>query len=334
MENSWTDEEVEILLYHYGNTCVADIQEAYFPERSKAAIRGKAVRLGIRRDTSTRTTETSFKENVSDRVLLEELSSRGFIITKGDLPPVDRTYRMAKLLEPIELGVVSDSHLCSNYQQLSHLHDFYDMCSDQGIKTILNAGDICAGNGKVYRGQNYDIFIHGADPVVDYIAKNYPHKKGIKTLAIAGNHDESFLKTDNTDIVKRVASRRTDIEYLGMHGAYVQMGNIKIYMMHPSGGVAYARSYKLQKIIEQFSPQNKPHILLCGHYHTITHLGMYRNVEGFTLGCFEAQTPYLKRKGLYPSLSGLVLKLHPNEKGLDGISTRWKYYYEPLENDY
>ena len=105
-------------------------------------------------------------------------------------------------------------------------------------------------------------------------------------------------------------------------------------MMHPSGGVAYARSYKVQKIVEQFSPQNKPHILFCGHYHITNHLPMYRNVEAFNVGAFEAQTPYLKRKGLYPSVSGLILKIYPDEKGLSGISTTWKYYYEPLEEDY
>jgi len=334
MERNWTAEEVEILLNHYRNTTVSDLKEKHYPNRTLAAIRGKAVRLGVKRDTSSILEPKTVAEATSDRELLEELSSRGFIIRKGDLPPVDQTYRMPKLLEPIEIGVVSDPHLGSNYQQLTHLHDFYDFCADRGIKTILNAGDICAGNGNVYRGQIYEMFIHGADATVDYVVKNYPHRRGIKTMAIAGNHDESFLKNDGTDIVSRVAEKRTDFDYLGMHGAYVKLGNIKIYLMHPSGGVAYARSYKVQKIVEQFSPQNKPHILFCGHYHITNHLPMYRNVEAFNVGCFEAQTPYLKRKGLYPSIGGLIVKIYPTEEGLDGISTRWKFYYEPIEDDY
>lgn len=90
----------------------------------------------------------------------------------------------------------------------------------------------------------------------------------------------------------------------------------------------------MQKIIEQVAPENKPHVLLLGHYHCPTHIPMYRNVEGFQLSCFQAQTPYLKRKGQYPAIGGMILTIHQNSKGLDGIQTEYKHYYKPVQNDF
>ena len=154
------------------------------------------------------------------------------------------------------------------------------------------------------------------------------------TYLIGGNHDESFYKAEGTDVLHRLSEKRNDIMYLGLYGAYLKLGHIKIYMMHGAGGVAYARSYKLQKIIEQMAPQLKPHLLFVGHWHVANHLPMYRNVEGFQLGCFQSQTPYLKRKGVYPTLAGLIVKIYPDERGLSAIDTHWEYYHRPIEHDY
>lgn len=199
---------------------------------------------------------------------------------------------------------------------------------------MFNCGDMMEGNGKVYRGQMYDMFVHGADALANYTVKNYPQVGEMETYMIGGNHEESFYKTDGTDVNLRIGEKREDIHYLGLYGAYLMFGNIKIYMMHGDGGVAYARSYKLQKIIEQMAPQLKPHIVFAGHWHVANHLPMYRNVEGFQLGCFQAQTPYMKRKGIYPTLAGLIVKIYPDEGGLQGVDTHWRYYYEPIDHDY
>ena len=199
---------------------------------------------------------------------------------------------------------------------------------------MICCGDVVEGNGKVYRGQLYDMFVHGATAHRDYAVQTYPKRKGMTTYIIGGNHDESFYRSEGYEIVKHVAEKREDLEYLGMYGAHLNVGNIKIYMMHGAAGVAYARSYKLQKIIEQMAPQKKPHLLFSGHWHVATHLPMYRNVEGFSLGCFQSQTGYLRRKGLYPTNSGLVVKIYPDENGLKGIDTHWEYFHVPVEEDY
>ena len=154
------------------------------------------------------------------------------------------------------------------------------------------------------------------------------------TYLVGGNHDESFYKTDGTDVSLRIDEKRDDILYLGLYGAYLKFGDIRIYMMHGDGGVAYARSYKMQKIIEQLAPENKPHILLLGHYHQPCYMEGYRNVEGFQLKCFQSQTPYLKGKGYFPVIGGTILTIHQSEKGLESIDIYNKVYYVPIKDDY
>ena len=139
----------------------------------------------------------------------------------------------------IKFGIVSDSHLGSKFQQLTHLHTFYQECEQQGITMIVHAGDVCEGNGKLYRGQSYEMFLFGADSQREYIVKNYPKYKGVKTYMIGGSHDYSFFKTEGYNILDAVASKRRDLIHLGNAGAYLHINGLNVYLHHPSGGVPY-----------------------------------------------------------------------------------------------
>lgn len=333
----YTEKETDIIKKYYGVITVREIKRLHLPHRTEGSIRGKAVRLGLKSNLSMKKMEETqpiTDSSISDRDLLEELGRRGYSSVKRKIPKVDETYRWPKLLEPIEIGVIADTQLGSKHQQITHLNRFYDFCHERGIQVMLNCGDVVEGNGKIYRGQVYDLFLHGADAQIDYTVDAYPKRDGMVTYLIGGNHDESFYKSDGNEVLKHICDRRDDMLYLGMYGAYLKLGNISIYLMHGDGGVAYARSYKLQKIIEQMAPQKKPHILLVGHWHVANHLPMYRNVEGLQLGCFQSQTNYMKRKGIYPTISGLVIKIYPDERGLQGIDTHWEYYHVPIDHDY
>ena len=117
------------------------------------------------------------------------------------------------------------------------------------------------------------------------------------------------------------------MDYLGATLAFANMANIKIGLMHGAGGVAYARSYRLQKIVEQLAPEMKPNILLLGHYHCGCLIPAYRNVEAVQVGCFQAQTPYLASKGLFPTVSGLIVSVTPDEGGIATITYEWLPFF-------
>lgn len=232
----------------------------------------------------------------------------------------------------IRFGAVSDTHLGSRWQQLTSLHEFYSICKRRGIETVLNCGDLMDGES-VYRGHVYELFVHGADAQVKYVVDNYPKIKGIKTLVIGGNHDQSFIKVAGVDVVAGVSGEREDIEFLGNNLAYLGVGGITIALMHGSGANAYARSYKLQKIVEQLASENKPEFLFLGHYHCSVII-TYRNVEGIQMPCFQAQTPYLTAKGLMPVVAGLIVEAQLDDAGLASVKYEWIPFFKMRERDF
>jgi predicted phosphodiesterase len=217
----------------------------------------------------------------------------------------------------LKFGVVSDTQLCSQKQQLTFLNQVYDKFQREGIDTVLHAGDLVDGDGRVYPGQEYDLFAHGFDRQLDYATEMYPRREGIKTHVISGNHDWSFHQRKGADILRSLAERRDDIVYHGYGGAKIILSGLNIYLIHLKSGLTYARSYKIQKIIEQFAPKEKPDLMFAGDKHSWAHLPMYRNVFAWQMGCFQAQTDHEKRLGLYPEIGALVVEAHFNTKGAD-----------------
>jgi len=276
---------------------------------------------------------------LTDDRLIDELEKRGYKLDKSiDYEP--RTFKFDSQFftgKEMRLGIVSDAHLGSKYQQITYLHKAYDFFQKEGIKIVLNLGDTFDGI-KMYKGQEFEMFAQGADEQLAYGVSHYPRRKDVKTYMIAGNHDLSFIKTSGLDIVSKFAAERDDIEYLGHISRVLELGGLKIMMMHPTGGVAYARSYRLQKIIEQLAPENKPHALFSGHFHVNCQIESYRNVFGKLCGCFQAQTPYLMAKGLYPEMGFYVIKVKVQKREREVSTVQWgsDYYpfYVPIKDDY
>jgi len=269
--------------------------------------------------------------------LVRELSSRGYTVAKADrVSEIRRELDISELLNGdwIRFGIVSDTHLGSKFQQLTALHKAYEVFRSEGVTHVLHAGDIVDGQS-VYPGHMFEIAVHGADAQADYAVENYPRVPGISTIFICGNHDDDHWKRAGVDIGRRIARERPDMDYLGLYGGTVSVGGVDIFLWHGDGGTAYARSYKIQRRIEQFSPEQKPHVLIVGHYHTQIALPQYRNVFGIQAACFQAQTPYLKRKGLCPEVSFGILEILPRE---DGGIARAKYevfpQFVPIREDY
>lgn len=232
------------------------------------------------------------------------------------------------------IAVVSDTHLGSKYQQLTHLRRFYRICADRGIDTVYHVGDIIDGEG-LYRGHEYNVFRRGFDEQIEYAVAKYPQEDGIKTELIGGNHDLVYIKRAGADPCVRIAAERSDIRYHGPYSAWVRLTNgATMYLLHPDGGGAYALSYKLQKIIESFEGGRKPHILFAGHWHQRCYV-FNRNVHGFLAACFQAQTEFERRKALQPSIGGTILTLEFDDDGaIHRVTPEFVNFLEPIEGDW
>jgi len=172
-----------------------------------------------------------------------------------------------------------------------------------------------------------------------------PRLDGLAYYAIGGNHDYSFLKSVGYNIVAAFAVAREDVTYLGFDVADVPITDqVDVLLYHPSGGVPYALSYRLQKGMEQIafeelstvakSGENpKMRLVMAGHLHVS--MTMQRGpIMGMQCGCFEGQTNYLKRKMLFPSIGGYVVEMWLTDAGLiQRVRHEWVPFLE-IEKDY
>jgi len=272
----------------------------------------------------------------------EQLEKQGYVIAKShsgfyihtQMKATDKKIEILK--SKIKIGLCSDNHYGSKHQQKEYLHKFYDECEAAGITQVYNCGDICTGSPNMHKGFINNMFIHTATDQANYIVDHYPKRKGIKTHFIMGNHDASWMKDNGFNICEYVASKRPDMIYEGDFGVYLHIGKenpIKVYLMHPDAGPSYAVSYKPQKIIEGFTSERKPHVLFIGHWHQFENL-FKRNVDCYQAGCFEGQTDYLKRKGIYPELGAWQIEFEISAKGIHSTRAQKFCYYVEKANDY
>lgn len=219
------------------------------------------------------------------------------------------------------IGLVSDTQIGSKYQQMTLLHDAYAHFEEIKVDCVLHAGDLVDGVG-MYRGQHQETFLHNAEEQRKYTEWNYPVLSGgRKTYVLAGNHDYSFYKANGYDIVEHICEHREDLIYRGFFTHTFDFKGVTIRLEHPGGGVAYARSYRIQKHIENItgfvqSVGTKPPALMTfGHWHIPLHLPQYMGVDAISLPCFQAQTPYLVQKGLSPTVGYATADVYLNEEG-------------------
>lgn len=237
--------------------------------------------------------------------------------------PEDKVTELVDILHPgeeVKFGVYSDTHFCSINEQTHLLEAFYRIGDNEGVVAYLDSGDVTAGNGGVYKGQYQELKIIGIDKQVEYVANTHPYSDK-PTYKIAGNHDLDAYKNAGVDVLERICTLRDDLHYLGQIAAYIKFPetNTTFYLMHGEGGVPYARTYKMQKHIDEMS--YLPNVAIFGHWHIMSHLPNYKNVIGIMPGCFEAQTGYLKRKGLEPEVGAAILTIKAVE-GEEGYVLR------------
>jgi len=234
----------------------------------------------------------------------------------------------------LRFGVVSDTHLCSKWQQLTFLNHLYDLFAAEGLDKVYHPGDITEGF-KMRPGHEHEIFKHGADDQSQYVIDVYPQRPGIATEFIIGNHDTSHIKNGGIDIGAQIAAKRPDMKYLGQNNARILLTpNCILELNHPLDGAAYALSYSLQKYIDSMTGGEKPNILLNGHHHKAMYL-WYRNIHAFECGCLQNQTPFMRGKRISAHIGGWIIEVHVDS---DGSVTRCKSEfipcYKPVEKDY
>lgn len=221
-------------------------------------------------------------------------------------------YEIPNNLEHLRLLLISDTHICSKYDRIDILRYLYDKAEDKGIKHILHSGDFT--DGRSNRPEHiYELKEQSYEGQIDYCIDKYPTFSG-KTYVIQGNHDNWWYKSNGSEIMRPISKQRDDIIYLGADVADLKIGKLKIRLFHGQGGIAYAKSYKIQKYLDTIPIKEKPDILQTGHIHQAFYYKQDKT-HCFQTGCLEDQTPYCRGLGLNNDKSCWWVDVYFNSKG-------------------
>jgi len=245
--------------------------------------------------------------------------------------------------QEIIFGVASDLHIGSKSTQITALNRFCEICKKEGVKYMFSPGDICAGYN-VYPGQLFDLYAISAEEQEESVIVNLP--KGLEWFMLGGNHDYSFIKKGGGhNPLLTIENSRDDIHYVGFDDGDIPiLPGVDLKLFHPSGGIPYSISYRIQKTIEQITSyelvkivsgiKSKPTIrfLLAGHLH-VQMQGLFGSIFAAQVGCFEGQTNYLKRKGLMPTIGGYIIKATLKNGGLLRFEAPF-YMFPEIEDDW
>jgi len=249
----------------------------------------------------------------------------------------ERSVRQTEYLDDSRVftfAVATDAHICSKYHRADALNTFYDICEQEGITTVFDCGNQIDGEA---RFNKQDLLVHGMGNQFNYWAKHYPKREGITTYFVSGDdHEGWYQQREGINVGKHMEFTardlgRDDLVFLGYmeHDVEFQTpegGKTIVRVQHPGGGSAYALSYTPQKIVESRTGGEKPHICLLGHYHKHGYF-FIRNVHTLLCGCFQDQTPFMRKKRLAAHVGGVICKVH---QAPDGSVLRFTHTFVPF----
>ena len=328
--------------------------EANGTPRTYEAIRRKAKALGIVKAMNPEDLYLELRKGKPRRIVdadmaaIVKLIARGFSVevweeegrswarltkepgSSGDGPPEYQILADRFNAQELTLGFVSDAHFGSKYALMGVTEYLHQELEKRGAQIIYDCGDLHDGID-MYPGHVFELTHHGGDQL-ELSVKEYP-QVDIPREIVGGNHDFSHIKKAGFDIMRMFGRLRPDVHFLGYFQAQVPLTDkADIGLMHGTKGVAYARSYGPQRLFEQWAddkewdederrelkvrwePWSKPAIVAFGHWH-IRGIFEYLGSELLLVPCAQRQTPYLKQKGLHPSIGGWLVRLRLADNG-------------------
>jgi len=302
------------------------------------------------------------------RALIEEMKADGYNIVESEtgaaipttaFPVVDKPkISIADMIghDIKHIGLISDLHSGGEKSQPTAFNRFIRYANEEwDVDVFLYHGDVFAGVFG-YRGQDIDqapwarainreLAHHAVRRQIQAADTYFPKINGVRYFVMGGNHDWWHVVHTGIDSVRSLCDMRNDMTYMGYDMAKLPLTDKCYYRMwHPTGGVAYAKSYRVQKAIESegleslkeaIRKEESPLVSIIGAGHL--HQGVWvpsSPVYGALVPCFEGQTNYLKKKKLSPDIGGVILRLIFKD---DGRIRHIGYDYVPsveIKKDY
>lgn len=266
---------------------------------------------------------------------LPEEVLKAFVKSKNHKDSLYEGYtKIKKPSKTFTLGYFSDTHIGSKCFREDWFDIMVEDFNKHKVDAVVCSGDVTDG-----------LYIHRPGHIFELEKLGFKEQKkyAIEQLAkiqqpfytISGNHDWTYQKDMDANIVEEICDHLPNATYLGHDVADLCIGNIIIKLFHGQDGNSYALSYRAQKLVESFTGGTKPHILLCGHVHKTFWLPMCRNVEVFSGGAMSMQSKWMMSKKIENHSGYWRLTIESDDVGVVSVTGNWTpLFVEPLKKHY
>lgn len=227
-----------------------------------------------------------------------------------------------EVVQSVTFGAIGDTHLCSRYERLDILESLYDIFAREGVTRVYHTGNHIDGEARFNKS---DIHITGLNNQVSYFARWFPRRHNIVTYFVTGDdHEGWYTQREGIDVgeLTEFTARkmgRNDLIYIGHmeRDVWIDRENKKgkVRILHPGGGSGLSLGYSGQKIIDSYEENDRPDILLYGHYHKASFLPNYRGVWAIQTGTTSEQSPFMRKGRMGCDLGGWVVTAGLNAAG-------------------
>jgi hypothetical protein len=278
-QTQWTTEEEQTLTELYTALTDTELQREYFPERSKASIRGKAQRMGLA--TKRETPKPRMTKETVDKIRgLEDADQ----ILARIIDLQRETHKMSTNFDevdiyldvdsPICVAFTSDEHIGAHTTKYDALIQLIDTVQDTPYLYVVEVGDKIDNylTGVIPQGM-YEAIV--PPEVQKRIAEHLFMKlKGRLIAMIQGCHDEFSHKADDFDVNKWIC-KELGVPNLG-HEGYVNLyvGEQR-YVIGARHRYKYNSSLNMTHTVKRFRSMKRDFdIGIIGHHHqgTFEHL--------------------------------------------------------------
>lgn len=225
----------------------------------------------------------------------------------------------------LKFALLADTHLWNKQAAKRELADFYKKAGDAWVEAFIHCGDLVDWSWHVFKWQIYELENVGYDEQLRTAVNDYPYYGDVKTYVVWWNHDESFLKENWANIIKNIANLRDDIIDMGFYDARIKLNWVDINAHHWGKSQAYAKSYHMQKLIENIDPRDQPDIFASWHWHDALYTA-YRNIHAFLPGAFLKQNLLAKRFNLWTTIWWWIVEVNLKDDGSSDIEMKFIEY--------
>lgn len=225
----------------------------------------------------------------------------------------------------LKFALLGDTHIGNKQHAKRELNDFYKRAWDAWVDAFIHCWDLVDWSWHVFKWQVYELENVWYDEQLKAVVNDYPYYGDIKTYVLGGNHDEDFLKQTWANIIKNIATLRDDIIDMGFYDARIKLNGVDINAHHWWKSQAYAKSYHMQKLIENIDPRDQPDVFASWHRHDSLYAS-YRNIHSFLVWSFLKQNLLAKRFNLGTTIWWRIVEVNLKDDWSSDIEMKFIEY--------